>query len=77
MRLRAFSSMPVSYLSAHDISSVWRFGSDPRHLTNNGAVNSCVRCVVRNLQRTQISSDPGTNKWREVLHTHTKTWIHA
>jgi hypothetical protein len=40
MRLRAFLSGPVMRMSAHSTSSVWRFGSDPRHLMNKGTVDS-------------------------------------
>jgi hypothetical protein len=62
MRLRAFSSGLSTDTSARCISSVWRFGRDSRHLTNKGIVDfDHRRSIVRNLQRMQISPDPGTN----------------
>jgi hypothetical protein len=46
-----------------DISSVWRFGRDSRHPMNKGSMDSSGgRYIVRNLQRIQISLDPGTNR---------------
>ena len=52
---RASSSAPVTRTCAHGTSSVWRFGSDSRHSTNNGIVDSYVRCIVRDLKGPQIS----------------------
>jgi hypothetical protein len=77
MRLRAFSSAPVMRMFPHDTSSVWRFGSNVRHLTSKGTVDWNMRFIVRDLQKTQISPDSATNEWMGVPHAHTKTRIRA
>jgi hypothetical protein len=69
MRLRALSSAPVMSVLADDTSSVWRFGSDPRNLTNKGTIDLNMRRIVRDLQRTQISPESATNEWTELPHT--------
>ena len=70
MRLGARSGGPVMRMPARGISSVWIFGWDSRHSTNNGIADLVNgSCIVNNLQRTQIRPDLGTNRGTEVLRS--------
>ena len=66
--LSASSSRVVTESSTHAINNVWRFGRDPKHLTNGGRVDTVrERYIVMSLQRARISLDP-RKKGMEVLY---------